>query len=181
MIVAGASAYSRFIDFAGFRRIADEIGLGGQDGGQLGAEVLILGGVGFKAHDRAGAVLGVEVVTENFGQALGIVVVEGVENRGRLGAELFHGEVHGHGTLEGVKEGGAENPGAVLGGVGVGGPGRDHRSLIVVADLAGRDCLLAGVGADDGQHAVALDELESGGDGGFCLGLVVFVDERLLF
>jgi len=183
----GIAAQDRLVEAHGLGLLHDQrhlivilghekhIGTGLHDVVDLSGEVHILGGKGLESHHRAGTVDLFEGGLEILGQALRVVGGDVVEHGGFFCLELLGGELGGRGSLEGIHEAAAEDVGAFLGRIGVGGPGGHHRGFEVVGGFAGGHGLLAGLGPDHGQHVIFGDELTRGGQGRFGLGFVVLV------
>ncbi|MGA2082787.1 MAG: hypothetical protein ABSH53_19545 [Holophaga sp.] len=141
----------------------DDVRVGGLDLGERGAEVLLAGGVAHLGHHLAAGLL--EAILEELGQAGGVRVVDGHEDRGLLLVQLLTGEVGSHLALVGVGEAGAEHEFVDLavvldGDLGVGGGGGDQGHLGLVDDGGHRDGLAGTLGAHDGDH-LAFDQAES--------------------
>ena len=114
---------------------------------------------------------------EIVGKTLGIVVGHFKQHGGLFGAKLFGGKVNGHRSLEGIEEGAAEHPGAVLGGVGVGGPGGNHGNLFVIGHSASGHGLTGRLRANNGHDLVTLNKLQGDVNGRFGFGFIVFINE----
>ncbi len=155
----------------------EHLGAGIVDLGQLGTEVRVLGGEAFEGHDGTGPVQFFPGFLEKLGEPLGVVARHVVEDRGLGELELLRDEIGQHRPLEGIEEAGAEDVGAVLRGVGIGGPGGDHRRLVVVRDPARGNRLFRGLRSHHHKHLVLGDHLGGGLHGGLRLGLVVLDDQ----
>jgi len=155
----------------------EHIGPGCDDFGELGAEVLVLGGKSLEGHHRAGAMDLFKGLLEILGQALGVVAGNVIQHGRLLGLELLGHELGSHRPLERIQEAGPKHIGTIFRGLGIGRPGGNHGSLVGIADLTRGDGLLAGIGTDDGNHLILGDQLQGRRGRRLSLGFVVFVDK----
>ena len=110
--------------------------------GQLRAKIGVLGGKAFKGHHRAGAVIFLPSLFEKLGQPFGVVAGDIIKYRRFFKTKFITNEIGSHRSLERIEKTAAEHVRTILGGIGVGRPGADHRRAEFIGFATGRYGLL---------------------------------------
>ena len=149
----------------------DDLGLFGDQFGELGSEVLVTGAVLEVGHHFATQLL--EGAGEEAGQAHGVVVGHVHEHGGLAQAQVLIGIGGGSGTLIGVDEAGAEVVLLALGHQGAGAGGTHAGHLGLFGHFSTGHGQRGTVGTDQGHDLVAFHQALDGVGGFHLVGLVV--------
>ena len=156
-------------------RNKNAIGGRGFDRGELRFEIFVAAVVIEFRGNRSAVCF--ELVLEEFCQPFAVIAFRIGEDGDLFRLQSFRREIRHHGSLKRVDETNAENVIAGFGHFRIGGGGRNHRDLVLLANRRGFERTAGRNFAENGYDAIARDQFIDDGGGFAGFGLRVFGDE----